>query len=301
MKKGIFLVLGLGLLALALVSLPGAAKAEMYVEGYIGGNFASTSMGSFSTVHLTPPNQRLQLEGHFPSGIGVDPSVAGGAKIGYWFVKEGFLGYNYPSWMRFFGFNMDFQYHRLNFSQQSLRSVALDTVPTQILAVSPPATGAGGFVGTPDVFYSEGSCFTWAFMFSGRYGFLKDDEVPFGRLQPYLSVGPALFFTTQKPTVLSEALVSPFPPPFWGIPYGIKPGADSQVNVGFALETGLRYMALKNVSLDASFKYQVFSPNYTYHYIDPIASGLNQPVIRGFSLHPVYNFFQFQVGAAYHF
>lgn len=51
-------------------------------------------------------------------------------------------------------------------------------------------------------------------------------------------------------------------------------------------------MALKNVSLDVSFKYRYFNPTYRYD-LDP-------PRPDSF-FRPNFHLFSFQVGAAYHF
>jgi hypothetical protein len=55
-------------------------------------------------------------------------------------------------------------------------------------------------------------------------------------------------------------------------------------------------MALKNVSLDASFKYRYANPSYSYSgVIDSLGTA------NTFTFSPTYNLFSFQVGAAYHF
>ena len=101
--KRIVPILGLVLLA-ALVVIPGPAKGEMYVEGYIGGSFPPNAGSDFSTSHNGAVGRPgFRSETHSPKGI-LDPAVIGGLKVGTWFVKEGFLGYNYPDWAKYLGF-----------------------------------------------------------------------------------------------------------------------------------------------------------------------------------------------------
>jgi hypothetical protein len=61
------------------------------------------------------------------------------------------------------------------------------------------------------------------------------------------------------------------------------------------VEAGLRYLILKNVSLDLSFKYRHVTPHYTYQFHDAIG------FIGTHSYNPTYNLFSVQLGTAYHF
>jgi opacity protein-like surface antigen len=228
--KKCYAVLGVVLLTVTLLALPGPAKAETYMEAYLGGVGAADFYSSQSHLNL-----------------GVSPAVIGGLKLGTWFVPNGFLGYQYPDWMKYLGFYTDFSFQRLDVPQQLLGSVDIR---------------------------SEGTVATWAFMFAARYGFCPDSEVPFGRLQPYVAVGPAVMFSTR------EARISTARGPQLG------QGSASSVNVALAAEVGLRYMCLKNVSLDASFKYRFASPRFVYD---------------SFDWRPDYNLFSGQMGVAYHF
>jgi opacity protein-like surface antigen len=84
----------------------------------------------------------------------------------------------------------------------------------------------------------------WTFLFMAHYGLLPDSEVPAGRLHPYLGVGPAVLFS--------------------GLDLGgLDGGSRSSVNVALVTEAGLRFMALKNVSLDAAFRYRYANPSYS--------------------------------------
>jgi hypothetical protein len=280
-SKKLIWVLGLSVIV-ALAAFPGAAHSEMYVEAYLGGNFGASAAMEPSTSHFNFINGYCQEDHHIPGRL--DPAVMGGLKIGTWFVKEGFLGFNYPEWAKYFGFYLDFSYHRLNFRDQKMSSVA---------------SGFFGQFGIPSSvtnnFSSEGTAATLAFMFAARYGFFPDAEVPFGRLQPYIAVGPAILFSTQEPALSSAILIAA--PGFF--PYNLSTGASSSVNLALAVETGLRWMALKNVSIDASFKYRYAQPSYQFSYSDPVSAASFQS--RSFTLNPTLNLFSFQVGAAYHF
>jgi opacity protein-like surface antigen len=260
-------ILGVLFLATALLALPGPAKAEMYLEGYLGGVFAG---GMGTTATLNYPTDALQTITSLPGDP--NPAVIGGLKLGTWFVPTGFLGYSYPDWMKYFGFYLDFNFHRLDLKNRQGHGVdVFDGVTSTPFPID---------------FKSEGTVATWAFMFAARYGFFPDSDVPFGRLQPYVAVGPAIMWSTQQPFINF-------------IPAGgVKAGSASSVDVALAADAGLRYMCLKNVSVDLSFKYRYAKPSYSYTGVDVSLEGV-PPVT--YKYQPTYNLFSVQLGAAYHF
>jgi opacity protein-like surface antigen len=266
MKKAVW-TLGVLFLAAALLTLPGPARAEMYIEGYIGANTASSfdKVVTLNDSLATPPGvATASLPG------GPNAAVIGGLKLGTWFVPTGFLGYSYPDWMKYFGFYTDFSFHRLDARQQSTGFFD----PTD-----------GDFLGNAD-FKSEGTVATWAFMFAARYGFFPDSEVPFGRLQPYVAVGPAVMFSTQRPQISIPGVEG------GGI---FSAGSADSTDICLAVDTGLRYMCLKNVSVDLSFKYRYAQPSYKYS----MNVGGGESISTTYS--PTLNLFSFQLGVAYHF
>jgi hypothetical protein len=126
------------------------------------------------------------------NGKSYHPAFVGGLKIGTWFVKEGFLGFNYPDWMKYFGFYLDLSYHRLNI--RGPVNVEEYDVVGGITTLDSEDTRSG-------TIKADGRVVTLAFMFAARYGFFPTPEVPFGRLQPYVGVGPAILITSLNPTL----------------------------------------------------------------------------------------------------
>ena len=269
MRKGKMLVLSLALLAL----VAGTAQAEMFVEGYLGGNFASSSPNSITRTPIPPPF--VFVRGDYAGNI--DPAFMGGLKLGAWFERSGVLsGINFPAWMKYLGFYLDFCYHRLDFPERTAGSWSL-------------RIGDIGSIGGPRTFTSEGAAATLAFMFAVRYGFVRDKEVPFGRLQPYVAAGPAILFSWQQPT---GRLDSP-----GGTVLATQFDSRHSTDLALALEAGIRWMCLKNVSLDVAFKYRYAEPRYKYDI--PVVTVGGFPGTLKFA--PTYNLFSVIVGAAYHF
>ena len=118
----------------ALVLVPALCWGEMYVEGYVGGN-----LGANTDIDITAGATATAKDAK------VDPAVIGGVKFGYWFTKEGFLGYDYPDWMKYLGVALDLSYNNLDFKRQEVQ-----------------VNGGRAFI------WDQGRAFTIGFMFNGR-------------------------------------------------------------------------------------------------------------------------------------
>lgn len=205
----------LGLLATPLIAygvyenLPSRRGKERLLNGefYAGG---------FIGVAFTP-NQNLD----YLNGLGLNPgggpltttgsatlfsnqfsnSLTGGLKLGYFTHTVPYVGFEVES--------------LVNNSYVNRRT----------LSISRPIQGFTQ-AAVPNDFWVN---WTTALHIVGRYGFLPDNEVPFGRLQPYVGIGPAFI-------VLYEEV-------------------DSAKNFGIDVMAGLRYMFTKHIGAFVEYKY----------------------------------------------
>ncbi len=205
----------LGLLATPLIAygiyenLPSRCGKERLLNGefYAGG---------FMGVAFTP-NQNLQYLSGFTSNTGGTPttfegpatlfsnkfnnSLIGGVKLGYFTHTIPYLGWE-------------------------VESMANNSyVNRQTLSTSRTIQGFNQ-AAQPNDFWVN---WTTALHLVGRYGFFPDKEVPFGRLQPYVGIGPAFI-------VLYEEV-------------------DSAKNFGIDVMAGMRYMFTKHISAFVEYKY----------------------------------------------
>jgi hypothetical protein len=215
-------VLGLAVLLAALMALTGVAQSAMWVGGQIGGNFVPEA-----TINSV-----------YDGNASFNSSVIGGAALGYDFVNAGFGAYAWPDWMKYFGVFTDFTYNRLD-----LRGQTWPAVPPYSSAGNASVALSGSavpFLGSNNRI--EAYAAVWSFMLMAHYPFLPDAEVPAGRLNPYIAVGPGIVFSN--------------------IDVGNGYGSASSVNVALVVEGGIRFMCLKNVSLDAACRYRFCQPSY---------------------------------------
>jgi opacity protein-like surface antigen len=179
------------------------------------------------------------------------PSVIGGATIGYDFVNAGFGAYAWPDWMKYFSFAMDLTYNRIN--------------------IQDGGPGIGGYFATNSRLH--GYEVAWTFLFMFHYGFMPDSEVPAGRIHPYIGVGPAIVWTGVEGTLPTAH--HPF------AQYSSN-GGDNAMNVALVVEPGVRFMAMKNVSVDVAMRYRYSAPAWDINNVSIKTSALHQfaPLIR---------------------
>jgi hypothetical protein len=216
MKKKMY-VLGVAALVTAMLALSGVAQSAMWVGAEIGGNFP---LSGDVNADIGPFNGKL-------TGVHYQPSVIGGAMIGYDFINSGFGGRAWPDWMKYFSFATDITYNRLN-----IRGGQQVGVVFQGVNLGNVLLGNGTHL--------KGYEFAWTFLFMAHYGFMPDSEVPTGRIVPYIGVGPALLWSGFESSL----------------------GRADAMNVALIVEPGIRWMALSNVSIDTAMRYRYAVPEY---------------------------------------
>lgn len=248
MKKKTYLF-GVAVLLAALLTA-GAAQAAMWVGAEIGGNFIASTTTNYNGTSL--------------GGTSFSPAVIGGGTIGYDFVNAGFGAYNWPDWMKYFSVATDVTYNRIN--------------------VNSGGTGGIGSVLTSGS-RLEGYALAWTFMLMAHYGFLPDSEIPTGRVNPYIGVGPAVVWSG-----IDAGSITYGPIPATGVVGGIRRGmgAGHSTNIALVVEPGIRWVCFKNVSVDTAFRYRYLNPSWS---VNPNNGTISNTL----------NMFSFLVRANYHF
>ena len=236
--------IGTSLLAYAIYKNSPAQRTWGYQEELGPGEWY---LGGFAGYSYLPPNDwkftqndTSNLLGPVAKNITFQPGAVAGIKFGRYFDS-----------IPWFGIEVE-----TNFSRNIIRGNQGSAFPPQPSLPTP-------VLGGPDYFMIWDIQHTFMF----RYGFLKDKEVTFGRLQPYIGIGPG-----------------------YEIVYG---KFDSQKNIAIEAMAGVNYMVNSKIGLFLEYK---FSYQFAIEYQDVrISNGTAYTFTQDLPHH------RFVVGVAYHF
>lgn len=215
---------------------PRLLDGEFYGGAYLGASFAPSqdldykNGAFFNNGITTTTSQKFKvINNSFTTG------VVGGLKFGYFFKRIPYLGL------------------------EGETNVSPNRVKTQTRSVNPAVLGSNQVV-MPDKDWIN---WTTALHIVGRYGFFKDDVAPFGRLQPYVGIGPGV--------------VCMYDP------------EDSAKNFVADVMAGIRFMLLKNVSAFVEYKYNhQIAPEMEIHQLHVgNFMGAGMATLSGYDLHRV--------------
>jgi opacity protein-like surface antigen len=215
-------------------------QGEWYVGGYTGFSYLPANDWKFADNYPGP------YGGRTAKNIQYQPGVLGGIKFGRFFDACPWFGVEFET----------------NFSRNNLHG--------NQGRISPPVPGGPvNLLGGPDYFM------IWAQQSNliARYGFLKDKEITFGRLQPYVGLGPG-----------------------FEIIYFEK---DSATNVAIETLAGLRYMCTPKIAFFCEYKFSYqFNVDYEHAVVGKSSQGgMNSGGTLSFDV-PHH---RFVIGVSYHF
>jgi opacity protein-like surface antigen len=203
--------------------------------------FANNFPPPLSTVTGLPLGGGAQYAGKTAKNVEYKPGILGGIKFGRYLDAYPWLGWEMET------------------------SISRHKIPKDQGRISPPIPG-----GATNIFTETDRFTIWALQTNlvARYGLLKDKEVTFGRLQPYVGIGPGF-----------EIIYAKY---------------DSAKN--FALETmaGVRYLFTPKVALFCEYK---FSYQFAVEYQDFIPARYGNSGTMSFDV-PHH---RFVLGVSYHF
>lgn len=216
----------LALQVAAMFLLPGMVCAGMWVGVQAGLNYT--------------PNTNLQerIDGHFErtyENVKFDNNFLGGLTLGYDFNDSGLGGRTWPAWMKYFSLALDSTYENMSFKHQGVKIEVkgnFDVAARHTTGITPSGTIRLIYL-TP--------------MIIGKVGFIPNAEMPFGRLQPYVGAGAGIVFSNPEVS-------------------GLETEERNKVDMSVLLESGLRYMLFRNVSLDAALRFRVIPTQFGNSY-----------------------------------
>ena len=219
-----------------LLLLPGVAWSGIWVG----------VQGGLTYIPSTDIDVKVEVRlGDTYKNVKFDTNFMGGLILGYDFNNEGFLGRAWwPSCMKYFSLALDATYETISFKAQNVMVATQgnNNIPPRLEPGISPSGNISTFTLTP--------------MIIGKYGFIRSEEIPFGRLQPYLGVGAGIMIT--NPSI-----------------DGLETSQKNKTDISVLFEGGLRYMLLQNLSLDAAFRYRMIPTNFGNMYT---AFGDTEPV-----------------------
>lgn len=222
---------------------------EWYLAAYTGLSYLPSADWKFadnfppplSTVTGLPLGGSAQYAGRTAKNIQYQPGILGGIKFGRYLDA-------YP----WFGWEMETSFSRNRIRGDQGR-------------ISPPVPGGPtNLMGGSDWFM------IWALQTNllARYGFLQDKEVTFGRLQPYVGIGPGLEIIYRR----------------W----------DSSKNLAIETMAGVRYMLNPKIAVFGEYK---FSYQFAAEYQEFRAAKYG----RGGTMTSDVPLHRFVIGVSYHF
>lgn len=214
---------------------------EWYLGGYSGLSYLPPADWKATVQESVGPGA-IPLKGLTAKNITYQPGVQVGLKFGRFFDSLPWFGIEGET----------------NFSRNNIRG-------NQGAISPPPPTGPINLFGGSDWF----EIWTMQLSLLARYGFLKDKEVNFGRLQPYVGIGPG-----------------------WEVIYATH---DSAKNFAFEALAGVKYMFTEKIGLFLEYK---FSYQLAAEYQD-MPVGKNPLATSTWAIDVPHH--RFILGVSYHF